>query len=272
LGSPAEPLPLSALDAHAVRAGRPDAAAGRRLRAAWLLLRRDAHLAGGRHVQPPAEGAVRGGTRGAQVRMHTEVIPALRLILVDQHAPACCHLALDTLATARCSACTMHAPCLARPPWPPPRRECVAACQPGATLRDLHHRSVQLLSAGLARLGMLPGRSASSIAAGAYRAFYPHSVCHWLGMDTHDCGTVSHDLPLEPGQRHDQRENLLANLLAPLLAVCAALRVPAAACCSAPTVSSQALTVASSASKLSLPPLRPGCRCGADDRAWAVHP
>lgn len=54
-------------------------------------------------------------------------------------------------------------------------RSCLVACQPGATLRQLHHLSVRLLADALAQLGVLPGRSAADIMQGAYRRFYPHS-------------------------------------------------------------------------------------------------
>lgn len=37
------------------------------------------------------------------------------------------------------------------------------------------------------------------VASGRYRQLYPHSVGHWLGMDTHDSADVSHDTPLEEG-------------------------------------------------------------------------
>ncbi|EFN53170.1 hypothetical protein CHLNCDRAFT_136970 [Chlorella variabilis] len=78
-------------------------------------------------------------------------------------------------------------------------RACLEACQPGATLRQLHHISVRLLAEAIAQLGLLPGQAAGDIMQGSYRRFYPHSVGHWLGLDTHDSSTMSHDRPLEPG-------------------------------------------------------------------------
>jgi Xaa-Pro aminopeptidase len=78
---------------------------------------------------------------------------------------------------------------------------CVAACRPGATMRDIHALSVRLLCDALVGLGVAPGAASGALLAsgGTYRAFYPHSVCHWLGLDTHDCGSVPHDAPLSPG-------------------------------------------------------------------------
>lgn len=49
-------------------------------------------------------------------------------------------------------------------------------CQPGHTLRELHNLSIQLLSEGLADLGVCGSLGPSAIARGAYSAFYPHSV------------------------------------------------------------------------------------------------
>eukprot|EP00887_Chlorella_sp_A99_P006650 scaffold3.g6650.t1 len=76
---------------------------------------------------------------------------------------------------------------------------CVSACRPGASLRELHHASVRALAEALAALGVSPGKTAGDYASSLYRRFYPHSVGHWLGMDTHDSAGVSHDRPLEPG-------------------------------------------------------------------------
>lgn len=78
-------------------------------------------------------------------------------------------------------------------------RTCLDACQPGSTLRQLHHISVRLLADALAQLGIVPGQSATDIMQGSFRRFYPHSVGHWLGLDTHDSSTMSHDRPLEAG-------------------------------------------------------------------------
>jgi len=73
----------------------------------------------------------------------------------------------------------------------------VSSCVPGNTLRHLHKQSIDILTEGLDSLGLLKLRG--SFGSTNYRTFYPHSVGHWLGLDTHDSSTVSHDLPLEPG-------------------------------------------------------------------------
>lgn len=76
----------------------------------------------------------------------------------------------------------------------------LGACKPGTTLRQLHHMSIRLLSESLRALGVLPGMSTDAIMAEqAFRIFYPHSVGHWLGMDTHDSSGMSHETLLQPG-------------------------------------------------------------------------
>lgn len=70
-------------------------------------------------------------------------------------------------------------------------------CRPGKTLREIHTLSIDLLQQGLRSLACTSTLQ-SILISRSYRKFYPHSVGHWLGMDTHDCPAVSHDVPLEP--------------------------------------------------------------------------
>ena len=76
---------------------------------------------------------------------------------------------------------------------------CIQATVEGATLQDVHALSVTSLAASISRLGLAPGLSATAVARGPYRALYPHSVGHWLGLDTHDTPTVPHSRPLRQG-------------------------------------------------------------------------
>ena len=78
---------------------------------------------------------------------------------------------------------------------------CVAEVQVGAHLRDIHALSVHMLTDALRDLGVAIGDSArdSRESTRHARKFYPHALGHWLGCDTHDCATVAHDTPLEPG-------------------------------------------------------------------------
>lgn len=59
---------------------------------------------------------------------------------------------------------------------------------------DLANRAVvQVITQGLLELGLLQGDCEALIDAGAYKAFYMHSVSHWLGMDVHDVGDYKID-------------------------------------------------------------------------------
>ncbi|MEM8548144.1 MAG: Xaa-Pro aminopeptidase [Pseudomonadota bacterium] len=60
--------------------------------------------------------------------------------------------------------------------------------RPGNTWNKPHDTSVEVLTRGLVRLGLLKGRVSRLIRDGAYRDFYMHKVGHWLGMDVHDVG------------------------------------------------------------------------------------
>ena len=68
---------------------------------------------------------------------------------------------------------------------------CIEMVRPGATLEELHGRSVELLTEGMLSLGLLAGDAAKLIEDGAYKRFYMHRLGHYLGMDVHDVG-LSH--------------------------------------------------------------------------------
>jgi Xaa-Pro aminopeptidase len=64
----------------------------------------------------------------------------------------------------------------------------IEATRPGATLEEIHSRSVEVITAGLARVGILAGETEKLINEEAYRPFFMHRTSHWLGMDVHDVG------------------------------------------------------------------------------------
>ncbi|MEY3975242.1 MAG: hypothetical protein RLZZ33_297 [Pseudomonadota bacterium] len=51
-----------------------------------------------------------------------------------------------------------------------------------------HEVAVEVLTAGMVKLGLLKGRVPSLIKSQEYRRFYMHRTGHWLGMDVHDVG------------------------------------------------------------------------------------
>ncbi len=60
--------------------------------------------------------------------------------------------------------------------------------RPGNHWNEPHEAAVEVLTAGLLRLGILRGELRQLIEEGAYRPMYMHRTGHWLGMDVHDVG------------------------------------------------------------------------------------
>ena len=72
----------------------------------------------------------------------------------------------------------------------------------GATLDGIHKETVEVITRGLVRLGLLHGEVEKLIETDAYKPFYMHRTSHWLGMDVHDVGSYYVDgkpRPLAPG-------------------------------------------------------------------------
>ncbi|NWC97542.1 Xaa-Pro aminopeptidase [Pseudomonas sp. P7779] len=63
-----------------------------------------------------------------------------------------------------------------------------AEIAPNKHWNQAHEATVQVITAGLVRLGLLQGDVDELIASEAYKAFYMHRAGHWLGMDVHDVG------------------------------------------------------------------------------------
>ena len=81
-------------------------------------------------------------------------------------------------------------------------RQVIEMCVPGLPYTDMHSKAVEVLSAGLVDLGLLPGTADEAVAKGWYREFFFHGTGHWLGIDVHDAGGYRIDgvgRPLEPG-------------------------------------------------------------------------
>jgi Xaa-Pro aminopeptidase len=81
-------------------------------------------------------------------------------------------------------------------------RQVIDMCIPGLPFTDMHTKAVEILSAGLVDLGLLPGSADEVIAKGWYREFFFHGTGHWLGIDVHDAGGYRIEgigRPLQPG-------------------------------------------------------------------------
>ncbi len=80
--------------------------------------------------------------------------------------------------------------------------EGIAATRPGATIDEIHKLTVDGITRGLVRLGLLAGEPEELVKTEAYKRFYMHRTSHWLGMDVHDVGgyfEAGKPRPLEPG-------------------------------------------------------------------------
>ena len=78
----------------------------------------------------------------------------------------------------------------------------IAEIKPGALWDAPHNASVNVITQGLIKLGLLEGKLLQLIKSEAYKDFYMHRVGHWIGMDVHDVGDYKVDgtwRMLEPG-------------------------------------------------------------------------
>lgn len=83
--------------------------------------------------------------------------------------------------------------------------ECLAATRKGVTVKDRQDLSIELLTEGMKKLGLLKGKTKDLIKKGAYMKYYMHGVGHYLGLDVHDAGRyfteqkARFSRPFEPG-------------------------------------------------------------------------
>jgi Xaa-Pro aminopeptidase len=79
---------------------------------------------------------------------------------------------------------------------------CIEMVRPGTTHDELRQYSVELLTDGMVRLGLLKGKPADLIKEEKYKQFYMHGLGHLLGIDVHDVGIYYYgkqSRALEPG-------------------------------------------------------------------------
>lgn len=65
---------------------------------------------------------------------------------------------------------------------------CIEMVKPGIRVTELYQRSVEILTEGMVRLGLLTGDPAKLIEEGKHTQFYMHRLGHFIGMDVHDVG------------------------------------------------------------------------------------
>ncbi|HEY3024573.1 MAG TPA: Xaa-Pro aminopeptidase [Pyrinomonadaceae bacterium] len=79
---------------------------------------------------------------------------------------------------------------------------CVEMVRPGVRHEDIKNHSIEMLTEGMVRLGLLQGKPEELIKEEKYKQFYMHGLGHFLGIDVHDVGRYyagGESRPLEPG-------------------------------------------------------------------------
>ncbi|KAG5525481.1 hypothetical protein RHGRI_031958 [Rhododendron griersonianum] len=73
-------------------------------------------------------------------------------------------------------------------------KECLDLCKPGMSIGSIHNYSDKKLRKGFKEIGILKYDRRDS-----YQQLNPTNIGHYLGMDVHDCSTISYHRPLKPG-------------------------------------------------------------------------
>jgi Xaa-Pro aminopeptidase len=80
------------------------------------------------------------------------------------------------------------------------QEEGMKAAKPGSSLAEIHKQTVDVIKAGLLRLGLITDASGDQ-----YKMWYTHGASHYIGIDVHDVGSRTHALEvgmaftIEPG-------------------------------------------------------------------------
>ncbi len=70
---------------------------------------------------------------------------------------------------------------------------CLDATKPGTTVKERQNLSIEMLTEGMKKLGLLKGKTKDLIKKKAYEKYYMHGVGHYLGLDVHDAGRYFSD-------------------------------------------------------------------------------
>ena len=83
--------------------------------------------------------------------------------------------------------------------------KCVEATKTGTTIKERQDLSIELLTEGMKKLGLLKGKTKDLIKDKKFMKYYMHGVGHYLGLDVHDAGryfndqTAKESRPFAPG-------------------------------------------------------------------------
>lgn len=67
------------------------------------------------------------------------------------------------------------------------QKECISMVAPGMTFDRIQRRSIDMITEGLLKLGILKGNKKELETHNIIELFYPHGIGHWIGLDVHDC-------------------------------------------------------------------------------------
>ncbi len=73
------------------------------------------------------------------------------------------------------------------------QKECIKATVTGTTILERQNLSIELLTEGMKKLGLLKGATKTLIKNKKYLPYYMHGVGHYIGMDVHDAGRYFDD-------------------------------------------------------------------------------
>ena len=85
------------------------------------------------------------------------------------------------------------------------QQQCVDYTVTGNTVKARQEFSIELLTEGMKKLGLLKGKTKDLIKKKSYMKYYMHGVGHYLGLDVHDAGryfvdqTAKKSRPFAPG-------------------------------------------------------------------------
>ena len=68
------------------------------------------------------------------------------------------------------------------------QQQCIEATKTGNTVKKRQEFSIELLTEGMKKLGLLKGNTKDLIKKKEYMKYYMHGVGHYLGLDVHDAG------------------------------------------------------------------------------------
>ena len=72
-------------------------------------------------------------------------------------------------------------------------KACIEATKPGTTVKERQDLSIEMLTEGMKKLGLLKGKTEKLIKDKKYEKYYMHGVGHYIGMDVHDAGRYFND-------------------------------------------------------------------------------